>query len=147
MKMSIKCLIQLSPLLIMFASCQLVPAKQEVAYHNYSFKQLRGYLGGDWINKNEIKGKDSYVFWRFIFRSDSAGIFQNYEHRANGNALVSCPPVFGISKKGSKYIIKFTPMFPLLPNNGAVITTITDRKLKMIDRSDLLVYEKINFQK
>jgi hypothetical protein len=147
MKICYKYLGPLFALFLTFESCKKQNLKKEVVYHNYSLKQLRGYLSGDWITNTEKKKKNKQIFWRFIFRSDSSGTFQNYEYTANGTALLTCAPGFKISAKGSTYNIKFTPMFSISPNKGATVTTITDRKLVMIDRNDFEVYEKINRQK
>jgi hypothetical protein len=146
MKAHCRYLIYAFLLLIMFQSCRQAVLKDEVVYQNYSLKQLRGYLNGDWISKSEINKANNKVFRRFMFHSDSSGFFENYEQRANGNVMMSDPPFFEIHKERSKYRIEFTFIFGG-KHEAIYIKTITNRRLVLSVGEDTEVYEKINLQK
>ena len=132
--------------LIAFESCHQATLKNEVVYRNYSLKQLRSYLNGDWINKSERNEGNNKVFRRFMFHSDSSGFFEIYQQMANGIVLSSDPPFFEIHKERSKYRIEFTFIFGG-KHEAIYIKTITNGRLVLSVGGDTEVYEKINLQK
>jgi hypothetical protein len=133
---------------IILESCSQNAKNKEVVYKDYSLKQLKGYLKGDWINLTEKnENTDRLYFYRFDFNTDSSGIFQNYEKKGAQTGFFTDAPLFCISKVGSKYGIKFISMFMEKKPKTIIIKTITDRHLELLVGNKSEVYEKVNFQK
>jgi hypothetical protein len=125
---------------INMCSCKPKPAiLKEVIYKNYSFAQLKGYLGGKWILIDSASNDTLLTPFTFTYKpkSDTSG-YMNPTTRLEYHVTF-----FDLRKDQNDYFIQYTPYMPSPNRKFYKIKKISNLEFVVEVDKHIVVYKKL----
>lgn len=124
-------------LLINVCSCKPKPeTSKEIIYKNYSFKQLKKYLEGKWIEIGDTS-QEEFTF-TYKPKSDTSGYIKPLKR------LEYHVTFFDIRKSKADYLIQFTPFMPSPDRKFWKIKKISNIEFVLEKDKYIIAYKKIH---